>query len=133
MSRDDAEIVGDLAVVVYRTGRYEEGVELIRGTLDKGKPLAPNLNTLGNCLKDMGDAEGAVEAYRCALQIEPRYGGIHANLLHRLNGYFSSECRCLAAFEERIFFFQFHIVRQVSSGLAHHPYRGAFGLLYGTG
>jgi superkiller protein 3 len=61
-------------------GKTDQAVALANAILGKNPKSAPARNIIGLALYRTGDAEGAVEQYRRALEIDPKYAEAHFNL-----------------------------------------------------
>ena len=63
----------------YGEGRHEEAVELLK----RARALAPRdphvLNSLGVCLKALGQLDSALQAYEAAIRADPRLAAAHFN------------------------------------------------------
>ena len=55
--------------------------------------------------------------------------GIKTEPSQRLQGDLRGDCRVVAPIEERVLPTEFHVLRQIPSGLAHHPDRWADAIL----
>ena len=69
-----------LSVLLYNTGRAEEGLCLIVQALNDESNSAGRLNDLGNILTQLGELSHAEEAFHRSLNIEPNNANLWTNL-----------------------------------------------------
>lgn len=75
-----AKSLHELGVVVYQMGRRDRGVELIRQATRRDGRNPRYLLNLGNALKNQGELDDAIAAFRKAIVIKPDLAEAHFNL-----------------------------------------------------
>ena len=79
------------AALLGRIGAYEEAIRLYRAVLEKHPGRPPLWMSVGHMLKTVGDVGGAVDAYRRALSIDPKFGEGWWSLANLKTFHFSDE------------------------------------------
>jgi tetratricopeptide (TPR) repeat protein len=85
---DDPSVLNLAASVRYGERRFEEAVDLLQRARSMAPKDAHILNSLGVCLKALGRSQDSLEAYDCAIRVDPGLAAAHFNrgsLLDQLN------------------------------------------------
>jgi Flp pilus assembly protein TadD len=75
-SPDFAEAHNQLAIALFLCGGYEEAIDSCKEALRLNPYHFGAMAGMGHCYASMGQFDQAMQAYRCALQIQPRMNGI---------------------------------------------------------
>jgi predicted O-linked N-acetylglucosamine transferase (SPINDLY family) len=83
---DHADALHLLGIIAYQTGRHDLSVELIRQAIQRNGRNPAYFYNLGNALKDQGNLDEAIAAFRRAIAIKPDWADAHLALGNSLNG-----------------------------------------------